>query len=244
MQPCDKSFELENLAQRAWQDYKAGKAYATDDLYDLLMPFCLRVCAKTCSRYISDDDEEAGIARMAMLEALNKYDPLKGRLVVYLGQVVRNRIIDFRRKEKHKNALSRLVSKNEFAVTELVDDGFFDQLLEDIARKQEIIQLQNILGNYGVTFGDLVKRCPSQRRIREECKRIALQLANESELRDYLLEYKRLPLKSLEARNQVNRKFLDRYRKFIIASALIHMNQLVHLVGYVLPAEGGDDGGR
>lgn len=69
---------LNSMLDQVWKDYHNGDKEALNNIYEHLMPFCLRVSSKTCGRYITDHDEEASIARLAILEALEKYDPAKG----------------------------------------------------------------------------------------------------------------------------------------------------------------------
>jgi len=94
---------LELLVYEGWKRYHAGDKEAIEDIYEDLMPFCLRVCSRTCGSYIDDSDEEASIARVSIIEAFDRYEPEKGAILIYLGRVIRNRIIDYKRSEKRKN---------------------------------------------------------------------------------------------------------------------------------------------
>ncbi|MEN6327276.1 MAG: sigma factor [Syntrophomonas sp.] len=232
--------EFDNLIIKAWQDYQQGDRLALDEIYTELMPFCLRVSSKTCSRYISEQDEEAGIARMALVEALEKYDPVQGRFVFFLGQVIRNRIIDYKRKEKNRKVLPlSFLLKEGSSMAEAVDNSFFEGIIDDLARKQEIAALQKMLQDYNIGFKDLVGVSPRQMKTRESAQKIARLIAGNEQLNSYMLEKKMLPVKELEEKWQVNRKITERYRKFIIATTLIYLHEFPYLQSYVLPATGG-----
>lgn len=238
--PC--STEFDNLINQAWQDYQNGDKSALDDIYVKLLPFCLRVSSKTCNRYISEQDEEAGIARMAFLEALEKYNPNQGRFIIFLGQVIRNRIIDYKRKEKNRNILPfSFLAREGSSMAEAVDNSFFEGIIDDLARKQEIEALKKLLLDFNIGFKDLAGVSPRQIKTRENAQRIAMLIAGNEELNSYLIKKKMLPMKDLEERWQVNRKIADRYRKFIIATTLIYLNEFPYLQSYVLPVTGGDE---
>jgi RNA polymerase sigma factor len=232
--------ELESKVREAWQDYQDGDGYALDRLLEMLAPFCLRVASKTCCRIITNSDDEASIARMAIIEALGKYDSAQGVFLVYLGRVIRNRIIDYKRKESKRRTIpfSLLGSSDRIPAGE-VDDSFFAEVVDDLARRQEIEKLQGLLAEYSISFADLLKASPGQEKTREKAKQIALWIAGDEELRSHLLEKKLLPLRAMEGKWPVNRKLADRYRKFIIAAVLIHSYEFPYLQTYVTCQRGG-----
>lgn len=236
------NIEFDNIINQAWQDYRDGDESALNDIYTNIMPFCLRVSSKTCNRYISEQDEEAGIARMAFLEALEKYNPDQGRFIIFLGQVIRNRIIDHKRKEKNRSFLTfSFLAREERNMAETVDNYFFEGIIDDLARKQEIEALNKLLLDFDIGFKDLAAVSPRQIKTRENAQKIAMLIAGNEELNSYLIKKKVLPMKVLEERWQVNRKFADRYRKFIIAATLIYMHEFPYLQSYVLPVTRGDE---
>ncbi len=235
----DQSTKLEIVVYRCWEDYSAGNVDAIEQIYSELMPFCLRVCSRTCGRYINENDEESSIARFAILEAFNTYDPAKGRIMVYLGRVIRSRIIDFKRSEKRRQAISLWELQNDKSIIEIVDDSSIEDIVDEMARKQEIDILSHILQSYDICFVDLAQNSPRHNKTREKTKQIAWKIASEEAYRAYLLDKKKLPVKMLEEREMVSRKLVDRYRRYIIANALIIINDLSYLKPYVLPSEGG-----
>lgn len=234
--------ELDHLLVQTCVDYQAGNKAALDHVFDLLMPFCLRVCSKTCGCYVSEYDEEASIARMAIIESMEKYDPGRGSFIFYLGQVIHHRLLDFKRKEKKHSLIpfSSLIHSGT-ALTETIDNHFFEEVLDDLTRKQEICRLEELLREFNIGFSDLVKGSPRQLRSKHHANQIAAIIVQQPELSSALLEKKMLPMKELEAQWQVNRKLADRYRKYIVAAVLIQLNDLPYLKSYLLPLHGGDE---
>lgn len=233
--------ELDTQLRQIREDYQHGDKSALDELFAGLMPFCLKVCSKTCGYYVNEFDEEASISRLAMIEALERYDPDKGAFLFFLGQVIRSRIIDLKRKEKKHSLIPfTFLSQNGSHLTEIVDERFFEEIIDDLARKEEISRLKKILQDYDICFEDLANASPRQPKSRHNAQYIAGLLANEPQLRSYLLERKMIPIKELEEKWKINRKIVDRYRKFIITTAIIQIYDFPYLQNYLLPVQRGE----
>lgn len=236
--------EIESAINQVCEAYKAGDKNALDNIYDVLMPFSLHVCSRTCGRYIHDEDEEASIARLAILEALEKYQADKGSFFIFLGHIIRSRIIDFKRKEKKQGIIPfKFLSKNGSSLSEKIDDRFFEGIIDDLARQQEIKKLKEMLLDFDICFEELVQVSPRQPKSRENAHKIACLIAEQEELKAYLLAKKQLPLKELESNWQINRKAADRYRKYIITAVLINIYDFPYLQGYLLPVQGVNNNG-
>ncbi|MDD4803108.1 MAG: sigma factor [Syntrophomonas sp.] len=222
--------------------YQDGEKSAIDDIYGNLLPFCLRVASKTENRYITIQDEESSIAQIALLEVFEKYQPDRGSFYAFLGQVIRNRIIDYKRKENRSRTIPFSdLGENRDSYTEPVAEDYFEKILDDLARQQEIEKLRNMLGEYQISFEDLYKVSPKQLGAREKAMRVARIIAESIELSEHLFAKKSLPARVLEEKFAVNHKLLDRYRKYIIAGVLILKYEFSYLKSYVLPLAGGDD---
>lgn len=231
--------QLEKITVSVWRKYKQGDPSAIEAGFDQIMPFCLRVCARTCGRYIDNSDEEASIARMAMLEAFDKYEPQRGNLLLYLGYVIRNRIIDYKRSEEKRyyTPFSALNGEQHIAAAETAD--LAEQILDDLARKQDIDRFKSVILSYDIRLEDLVKGSPRQKKTLEAAVSIAATIASDEEMSSYLQHKKMIPIRMLEQRCNANRKIIDRYRKFIIASTLILIHDIHCLRPYLIDRKGG-----
>lgn len=226
----------ESRIKAAWEKFQAGQEGDIEEIYPELLPFCLRVASKTCNRFITIQDEEASIAQISILEAFEKYNPDRGSFFSFLGTIIRSRIIDFRRKENRLYSISfSNLEENEGALQDAVDDSFFTTIIDDLARQQEIEIFKKVLGDFQISFEDLVKVSPRQTGAREKAKKIAWLIKEDEKLSEYLLEKKLLPAKILQARFNVDRKILDRYRKYIIAGVLILNYDFTYLKPYIFP---------
>ncbi len=232
--------QLEKITVSVWQRYKAGDTTAIEDSFDQIMPFCLRVCARTCGRYIDSSDEEASIARMAILEAFDKYEPQRGNILLYLGYVIRNRIIDYKRSEekRHFTPFSAFQSEQHIPGAQTVD--LAEQILDDLARKQDLDRFKAVIQLYDIKLEDLVKGSPRQKKTLQAAISIADRIASDQEMSTYLQEKKMIPIRMLEQRCNASRKIIDRYRKFIIASTMILIHDIQCLRPYLSDRKGGE----
>lgn len=231
---CPDKGELNEFVDGMVRRYQAGDQNALDDIYEHLSQFCLRVISKTCGKYINPDDEKAGIISNVIMDALDKYNIDRGSFMVYLGQVIRNRTIDELRKEKRSPsiALSPLDTEIMIPGSEKV---FIEDIIDDMARKQEIRTYAELLAGFALNLEQLAKVSPRHSKTRQQTQRAAWLIAKNNELRSYLLTKGVLPHKLLEEKFQFNRSILDRYRKYIIAVALIHIYDLGYIKPYVSP---------
>ncbi|MEQ8173745.1 MAG: hypothetical protein ABRQ26_01635 [Syntrophomonadaceae bacterium] len=234
MTAADNS-QWSSVIEEQWKRYSEGQDDALEEL-PKLMDFSLRVASKTCGCFIHRDDEEAGIAQLALWEAIQKYIPHKGSLLLYIGKVVRNRLIDFKRKQ---TAQRRFLSGEFYPRIHETDlDYQIEMIIDDMARSQEIERLSKELQPMGIVFKELPEYSPRQAKTRKEALTAAKRIAEDKELLEFLHSKKMLPLILLETRYGINRKLLDRYRKFIITTALIISGDYSCLKVYLTLEEG------
>ena len=92
------------------------------------------------------------------------------------------------------------------------------------ATRMEIEELTRQMQAFGVSLHDVADNCPKQQRTLAACRQ-ALQYARENpELFDVLLHTKKLPVGQLAAGSGVERKTLERHRKYMVALLLIYTN--------------------
>lgn len=222
------NYDIEQL----WKRYREGEEQALEQMLASLMDFSLRVASRTCGVYIYSDDEEASIAKIALWEAVQKYEPDKGGILLYIGKVVRHRLIDYKRKQSTRRRFFSVEFSPgimESALTQQVEE-----IIDEIARQQEIYRLSQDLQRFHISLSELPRISPRQEKTRKQALESAQHIARESELNDYFVSKKRLPINMLEKRFGMNRKLLDRYRKYIITAALILIGNYEYLKEYIL----------
>ena len=210
-----------------------------NSLIESYKPWILRCASETAHRYITDSDDEWSIALIAFSEAVQSYDEEKGPFKVFATVVIRRRVLDYLRSEgRHKNEFS--ASPDVFEGNLPEDDGATVPLQpqvqrrmaaeaataaveEDLSRdaKGEIGEVQAMLSLYGFSFFDLAECSPKAEKTRRSCAIAVLSLIGNPELIDRMRQRRMLPVKELASASGVQRKILDRHRKYIIAAAEI-----------------------
>jgi RNA polymerase sigma factor len=204
-------------------------------------PFIAKTVSSVCKRYIHDNDDEFSIGLIAFNEAIEKYLPERGRSLLSFAEVlIKRRVIDYIRKQTKSQHISydfdSAVNDDESAGTAIVDELSFEEYKkkkDEEIRKEEIVQFSELLRTFGLSFSDLVENSPKHADARKNAILIARLLVDHRELRILLLENKRLPIKQLEELVNVSRKTIERNRKYIIAIALILINDYMYLKDYI-----------
>ncbi|WP_371325656.1 RNA polymerase sigma-I factor [Acetivibrio thermocellus] len=187
-------------------------------------PYLLKIISSTLGRYVDPEvSEEYSVGLMAFNEAIDGFNPeINGNFTNYCNMVVNHRIIDYIRKnKKYSNVIpfSYFEERNDFEEKYLVSDSHY--LYENIEVKEEILQFEQQLKQFGITLEDLVMNSPKHKDSRELCISIARILSENDKLFEKMIRKKCIPLSELMGLVNVHRKTVERNRKFIIAVSLI-----------------------
>lgn len=201
-----------------------------DDFIRSYIPFIRSEASKVISRQCTDDDDEFSIAMMAFYEAIMSYKMSKGRFLPYAALTIKSRIIDYARKEsRHKNNVSLYEESSEDDSRQLIDtipdktDAFEEIELREATNK-EIAELSAVMKDFEISFADVADNCPKQERTLAACGEAIRYASQNKELLSLLLKTKKLPLAELVSGSGVERKTLERHRKYIVAMLLVQTN--------------------
>lgn len=218
---------VERSLKQALAAAQKGDSTARDDLIKSHHDFIAGVSSQTCKKYLTwGSDDELSIAQVAFNEAIDKFKPGRGASFhSYARRVIHSRLVDYIRKESRHNHLSlTLMNPGDEELSRYDVKASSEQYLvgQQQAVLAEVVEdFIAILGNYSITFDELVKKSPKHRDSKETLLKVARCLANEPELMEYLKKHKLLPIKRLELLTGVKRKVLEKGRKYTIALALI-----------------------
>ncbi len=209
---------------------KSGDLLARNSLLDEYKPFIWKTAYALCKRHLEwGIDDELSIALIAFNDAIDAYQFEKNvPFLPYSRVIIQNRIKDLFRKQART---SDKESPLEIFLNEDADafnpadnkaawENYTNRTIED-ERQEELEQYEQLIEDYGIDFEDLVVVSPKHRDSRQLLFQAAKTMVEYPELMDQLLSKKQLPLNSLIALTGLNRKTLERGRKFIIATALI-----------------------
>ncbi|GAA3402773.1 RNA polymerase sigma factor SigI [Paenibacillus hodogayensis] len=206
-------------------------------------PYVAKVTSRFCKRYIDPArDDEFSIALGAFNEAINQFSPESGRSFLSFSEtVIRRRLIDHIRKE------SRFTGQIPYSSFEVEDDE--DSIVNPVEvhqaieqyekektieeRRNEIVDFNRSLQDFGISFNDLVEASPKHSDSREALFKIGGILARDETMMSIISTKRMLPIKELLDQVKVSRKTLERNRKFIIAVALIHSGPYPYLKHYL-----------
>lgn len=188
--------------------------------------FILSSASKTLKRSITDSDDEFMTAMLGFNEAIDKYDEGKGKFLFFAFVIIRNRLIDELRRNSRNTAatFSELESKNGT----LFDIPFNDNY--DI--KWEIEALTAELQEFGISFFELAAVSPKSRKTKRLCFDALRYIINDNKLLDNVLTKHILPIKEVSEGVPLNRKALERHRKYIIAAVIIATQDYPEISAY------------
>lgn len=201
-----------------------------DDLIRDYIPFIRSEATKFMSRLCTDQDDEYSIAMMAFYEAIMGYERGRGTFLSYAALLIRSRLIDHSRKEaRHQGHISLHTENGEdddrTLLDTLADDhDHYETTATREATRQEIRELAQVMAQFDVNFADVADNSPRQDRTLNACAAAVRYAKENPKLLDELLRTKKLPLAQLVAGAGVERKTLERHRKYILAMLLIQTN--------------------
>lgn len=203
-----------------------------DDFIRQYMPFIKAETAKFIKRSPQEgQDEELNIAMFAFYESMCAYEQSKGSFLNLASIAIRNRLIDFyRREQRHTGVIyyDQTVSEEDTETTLL--DGISDQKdeYEDLTHREatqaEIAEFSAQLETFGLSLTDVADSCPKQERTLKACLDVLAFAKEHPQLLDQLVASKKLPINALAMGSGVEKKTLERHRKYLVAILLAYTN--------------------
>ena len=220
--------EEHSIVQRVY--LAKGDMMAADDLISDYLPFIKAQVTKVMKRPLNvNQDDEYSIAMIAFHEAINGYSKTRGSFLNYAAMLIRNRIIDYWRKNnRHNQVISLNTPANDDASTleESIPDNEYQEenLVIREATKEEILELSQQMTEFGVSLTDVAESSPKQERTLTSCKEVIAYAKDNEEIMEEFLRTKRLPLSKILEGVDVPRKTIERHRKYVVALLLIYSN--------------------
>ncbi|MBM6774350.1 sigma factor [Olsenella profusa] len=230
-----------------------GDARAADELVRDYLPFVKAETARFMGRPPQEGrDDELGIAMFAFHEAVLSYEQARGAFLPLAATTIRNRLIDYRRRERRHAAVASL---DERAPGDCDEEGrpLVERLTsgrDEVAEREhrrasrrEIAEFVARLEELGLTLAEVAENGPRQRRTLEACQ-AALSFARERpELLEGLARTGRLPIGELARGAGVERKTLERHRRYLVALLLAYTNGYEIIRGHLCRVAGASGGG-
>jgi len=109
-----------------------------------------------------------------------------------------------------------------------------DETVMRAATKAEIQELSAQMQQFGISLSDVADNCPKQQRTLLACQKALTYARENSHLLDRLVNTGRLPVAELSAGAGVERKTLERHRKYMMALMLICTNGYEIIRGHIM----------
>ena len=204
---------------------------AADQLIGNYLPFIRAETAK----FLKRPPEDGGYAKH------------RGSFLKYASMLIRSRLIDYARKERrHRQTVSLdapAAGEESASLGETLPEER-DHPAESAHRqatRQEIEELSRQMESFGVSLSDVADNCPKQQRTLQACRKALAYARENSWLLEELVQGKKLPLAKLSDGSGVERKTLERHRKYLVALLLIYTNGYEIIRGHLAQVmEGGE----
>lgn len=236
----EKNHETEQL-HRMIEKIHQGEEELRNELLTQYRPFIGTVVSKVCKRYIHQShDEEFSVGLEAFNEAISQYSSNKGSsFLSFADLVIRRRVIDYIRKNKHR---ASFVSLDESMDPESPEYNVWDVQVsveqyqaerEAEMRREEVLHYRQQLREFDISLEELPEYTPRHIDARNNMIRIARMIAENEHLRETFLAKKKIPVKYLLQYISFSRKTVERNRNYIVAITLVFIGEYQFLRSYI-----------
>lgn len=196
--------------------------YEREKLIADYTPFIKKQLSSFLHKYIDDrNSDELSIGLIAFNEAIDCFNCDKGSFLNFSSLLIKRRITDYLRKNHSVSAIPIDLYCEK-------SDNY-----EDENRMIEMISFKNLLSLYNITMNDLVKESPKHSDTREMALKIAQTICDNEKLLNQLVNKKTIPVKEIIKILNINKKTVERHRKYIIALVIIINEDLPVLKQYL-----------
>ena len=194
------------------------------------------VASKVCKRKLDWlNDDELSISLIAFNNACDSYNNNKGDFLNYAKVLIKNALIDFFRKSDNSNYL--MFSEEDDAINYIDNKGSlieFSKEQENLRKSEEIAMFSEELLKYKLDFEDLIEASPSHVDTRNQLLNIAFKCSKEDSIIAYIKNKKNLPIKEMIILTSVNRKLIEKWRRYILVLILmISSNDYPYIKSYL-----------
>ena len=204
---------------------------AADALVGRYMPFIRSETYKfTHAPLEAGHEDELSLATMAFYEAAMSYQRGRGAFLPYAAAAIRNRLIDYQRAERRHGGTVSLDEPVGGAdgplLAEALPDATDAIAAYDLrqATRAEIAEFGRQLAGFGLSFSDVADNCPRQERTMAACRAVLDCARANPALLDALVSTGRLPIRQLALGSGVDKKTIERHRKYLVAILLAFTN--------------------
>lgn len=194
-------------------------------------PFIIDKISKTTGRYVDvNNSDELSVGLKAFDEAIDKYNETKGAFLSFATLIIRNRVIDYLRKENKHNVVDPIDENYEITSK---DDFVYNIILRD-----QITILKERLREFDITFDSLVKNSPKHKDTRQNIIRVANGVVKTPViLKEFYLK-NRLPRNAISKKFNISIKSINSNRQYLITCIVVIDSELKEIKQYLVGKAG------
>lgn len=194
--------------------------------------FILSSARKATGRYVDKSDDEFSVALAAFDEAITRYNTDKGDFFAFASRVIHSRIIDDIRKNRAPAIpFSALEQEDKDGSAISFDAPGKSDIATDM--QLEFLSVRDELVKFDISFFDLTKCSPKTKKTRTEASKVIRFITHDEDALNSVKKRGVLPAGLIIAQTGVNRKILDRHRKYIIATVIILSGDYPSISDYI-----------
>jgi RNA polymerase sigma factor len=194
-------------------------------------------------------DEESSIGLIAFNRAIDTFESNKGRTFLNYAYLLisRDLINLFHQNKKNTHTLSLdYTSEEEVAATTSFETEkamqFYQEKAESNSLVDEILELDQLLHDFGIGFEELENVSPKHRDTRKLLNEMSYRFIQDWELVEELTRKKRFPSTAFTKKMGYHLKTIERFRKYIITVIIILLHpEWTHLSSFVLIEAGKEE---
>lgn len=199
------------------------------------MEFIYKTASFICKKKLDkNNDEEYSVAIEAFNKACETFSEDRGNFLSYAKVVIRNKLIDFFKSSSKSPILYFDSEEGEREMHNNISLDQYDMELERKNRIDEINLYKKYLEQYDIDFFTLSKSSPSHKDTRNEILNVAISCVRDKYIMKKLEEKKRLPALEIMKLTNKNRKFIEKWRRYLISLIVILSNdEFMYLKSYL-----------
>ena len=207
-----------------------------NQLIENFIPF-IKKCVAGFKTNQQSREDALTLAMIAFSDSVIAYKPDKGAFLSFAQTAIRNKLIDDFRMEQRRTALNvpMIIEQDEEAKNweATLSMREHERIVERTSLQDEIEEVSDLFSTWNISFSDLARLCPKQKRTRSQCQYISTLILTNEVWQKYLFEKKKLPSKDMCKIYGVSPKTLEKYRKYIVALCIIQAGNFPRLKSFL-----------
>lgn len=221
--------------EEGWFALQVDENISMDNLNQLLdwhRPFIIRTVSNYTGRYISvENDEEYSIALSAFAEAVERFNPEKGKFLSYVKLVIESRLTShFRKKNREPQSVS-LDALYESGMDFTDYNPAISEEQDNITEEIEIFKSD--LALFGMTLDSLADTAPKHRDTRQMSFVIAETTSRDTPTVELTYRKRNLPIRQVARLASVTEKIVKGNKHYITGVLIVFVRRLNYFIDWI-----------